>query len=89
MTSTNPQSTGFYLAYLLSYSLAPVQEQLLSYLEPTELLALPLICYNINARLRKFFPDPTAFRKLQGQTGALIEDDFARPLFKNLATRLA
>jgi hypothetical protein len=44
------------------------------------------LCYNIDTRLRKFFPDPKGFRKLQGQCGALLGEGFARAFIGNTKT---
>jgi hypothetical protein len=46
------QSTGFDLAYLLSSSLAPAQEQILSYLRPVEFLDLSLVSKAVNGAIK-------------------------------------
>lgn len=77
------------LGRLLSSSLAPVQAQILAYLGPKEFLALSKVSkpvyvglkkglratiYNIDIKLKKFFSDPKAFRKVQAECNALIGD---------------
>jgi hypothetical protein len=84
------------LPYLLSSSLAPVQDEIMNSLDPAEFVALDAVSrdvrasvkdclrsttHNINLRLAKFFKDPQAFRSVQAQTGALISGDFARAFF--------
>lgn len=86
------------LAALLSSSLAPDREQLFAHLEPAEFLALSAIsrfvrdtlqdgltatCYNIDAKLAKFFADPKAFRHVQAYTEALIGVEFVLAFFAN------
>ena len=76
----------------------PVQTRILSRLCPKDFTALSQVskdvhkvledglrssCFNINAKLLKFFQDPRAFRRVQAQTGALIGDDFARKFSAN------
>jgi hypothetical protein len=89
------------LARLLSSSLAPVQANILVYLGPKEFLALSAVskgvyvglkeglratCCNIAIKLKKFFSDPKAFRKVQAASGVLIADiegSFVRKFFAN------
>jgi len=86
------------LSYLLSSSLAPVQETLISYLGPKEFATLAEVstgvgtalsgglpsCYqNIETKLKTFFEDPKAFRQVQANTGAIIGGDFARKFIAN------
>jgi len=75
--------------------MAPVQKQLVDLLEARDFLALESVSkdvraaiqhgtssvYNIDLRLKKFFQDPKAFRRMQAQTGVLIGGDFARAFF--------
>jgi hypothetical protein len=46
------QSTGFDLAYLLSSSLAPAQEQILSHLGPVKFLNLSLVSKAVNGAIK-------------------------------------
>jgi len=77
------------LAQVLSSSLAPVQAQILVNLGPKEFLALSEVSkpvnfalkeglratvYNIDIKLKKFFSDPKAFRKVQVECDAIIVD---------------
>ena len=86
------------LSHLLSSSLAPVQETLISYLGPKEFATLAEVstgvgtalsgglpsCYqNIETKLKTFFGDPKAFRQVQANTGAIIGGDFARKFIAN------
>jgi hypothetical protein len=40
-------------------------------------------CYNINAKLAKFFKDPKAFRHVQARTGSLVGGKFGLAFFAN------
>ncbi|KAI4952374.1 hypothetical protein J4E91_002843 [Alternaria rosae] len=86
------------LSYLLSSSLAPVQKTLISYLGPKEFSTMVRVstdvrtalsdglpsCYqNIETKLKTFFEDPTVFRQVQVNTGAIIGGDFARKFIAN------
>ena len=39
--------------------------------------------YNIDAKLLKFFKNPSAFRRVQASIGALSDGEFARKFFAN------
>jgi hypothetical protein len=84
------------LPYLLSSSLAPVQEEIMNNLDAAEVATLSAVSHNIrasikcrlnstvhniNLQLAKFFKDPTAFRQIQARERALITGDFARAFF--------
>jgi hypothetical protein len=84
------------LPYLLSSSLAPVQEEIMNNLDAAEVVTLSAVSrnirasikcrlnsmvHNINLQLAKFFKDPTAFRQIQARERALIMGDFARAFF--------
>jgi hypothetical protein len=86
------------LSYLLSSSLAPVQEQVVNNLGFTDFPNLQKVSlgvrestqghlyhndHNINRKLMRFFKDPNGFRWLQGETGALIIGKWARAFFTN------
>ncbi|KAI4673124.1 uncharacterized protein J4E78_001631 [Alternaria triticimaculans] len=86
------------LSHLLSSSLAPVQETLISFLGPKDFATLAEVstsvrtalsgglpsCYqNIETKLKTFFEDPKAFRQVQANTGAIIGGDFARKFIAN------
>ncbi|KAH7092384.1 hypothetical protein FB567DRAFT_614323 [Paraphoma chrysanthemicola] len=89
------------LGSFLSSTYAPIQKVLISYLEPAEFVALSSVCrqvrtgledglrstcYNIDARLSKFFTNTKEFRRVQAITGALIDEEFALAFFMNKST---
>ena len=87
------------LNYLLSSSMAPAQERIMSYLGPPDFAipsrlsksvnvalktdALPSCYNNIDSKLLALFKYPKGFRGLQARTGAIIGDDFARKFVGN------
>jgi len=85
------------LARLLSSSLAPAQSQIVCHFEPSDMLSLLrtsksvhrsmkeaiAVAYSIDVRLKKFFDDPQAFRRVQAECNALITGNFARAFFAN------
>ncbi|KAH7092398.1 hypothetical protein FB567DRAFT_545550 [Paraphoma chrysanthemicola] len=88
------------IAYLFSSSLAPVQKQLISHLEPKDFPAMSLVSkavrasllaalascvHNINGKLKKFFKNPLEFRRMQAETGTLIGGASALSFMGNAA----
>jgi len=43
--------------------------------------------FDVNTRLKRFFPDPIAFRQVQADTGTLISGDFALQVFDDVTWR--
>jgi hypothetical protein len=85
-------------AHLFSSAIAPIQKQLVGFLDPVDFLAFSAVSkevrcslqngltspiHNVNGKLKTFFDEPTAFRRVQAKAGALIGGNFARSFIGN------